>query len=422
MNTTCWKLFSYLVIDCKAAQDRLNQMAADGWALEHIYLGLFARFCRTNRTDLTYFLDWSSPRFQEAGEYLQLCSDADWEPVQTLDYLNIYASRSGSFPSPIQTDPTLEYQRFQQKVLRQMALGAAILAGMFLLLFLARGGPYRIGGWSWRETAAILLSTSFSTTFALLCAPFWLAGWLAYLVLLLRRILAWRAAAREGRPLPSPDPKTAQTWGTMRFLGNFSLVALLFLLLPDALFNGFGTSSSTIGLLIGNTIALFICWENPRLARRSLLFVGWSAALLLCLRLNGPLRAEYPGRLPPAPLIEQAQVLGEDRNDAVWGSRAKWQELLPGPEMEYSDIGYHASLSVEVQTWTSPSLAQWAFGPVPEDMEAVPGHPGVWRGTSGRDGEGIYLLRLNKTQMTLRYFGAFPQDPLEPALVWLEET
>lgn len=417
MKSTRWKLFSYLVMDRRAAQAWLNQMAAEGWALEHIYLGQFARFRATDRTDLTYFLDWVNPQFPDTPDYLQLCADAGWEPVQTLDYLNLYASRPGASPDPIQTDPALEYQRFQKKVLQHMALGVAVLVGMLLLSFLSQGGPFRIGGWSWRETAAILLSGSFSGTFALLCAPVWLAGWLAYLAALLRRVLLWRAAAREGRLLPDPDPKQVRIWGVVRFLGHLSLGAVALLLLADALLNGFGALSSAIGIFLGSGLGCLINRDNPPLARRGLLALGWAAALILCLRLNGPLRAEFSGRMPPAPLLEQALVTDADRSDTIWGSRARWQER---PSEANADAS--AALLVEAQTWTSPALAQWAFGPIPEDMEAVPGHPGMWRGTSDRDGENTYLLRREQTQITLRAMGTFSQDPLPAALAWLERV
>ena len=39
---TCWRLFSYLAIDYKAAQAELDRMAAEGWALERIHSGVLA--------------------------------------------------------------------------------------------------------------------------------------------------------------------------------------------------------------------------------------------------------------------------------------------------------------------------------------------------------------------------------------------
>ena len=118
--------FPYQLADAKAMAAELNRLAAEGWELEHIYLGLFARFRRTERRDLTYFLDWTSAL--EDAEYLQLCSDAGWAFVQSVGYLNFYAAKPDARPLPIQTDPELEYQRFQKKTARNVLFSAAYLA------------------------------------------------------------------------------------------------------------------------------------------------------------------------------------------------------------------------------------------------------------------------------------------------------
>ena len=39
-----WSLFTYPVMDIKAAEDALNRRAAEGWRLEKIHLGAFASF------------------------------------------------------------------------------------------------------------------------------------------------------------------------------------------------------------------------------------------------------------------------------------------------------------------------------------------------------------------------------------------
>ena len=187
MKETCWKLFCYLIIDHRAAQAWLNRMAEDGWELVHIYFGLFARFRRTERTDLSYFLDWADPKYLETSDYLQLCSDAGWEPVQTVDYLNLYASRPGTSPAPIQTDSELEYRRFRQKALRRMALGgviAFVVTPLILLPLLLLPSSANV---SPQEIAADLLSSSLTSSLILFCLPFWLAGGLAYLALLAGR-------------------------------------------------------------------------------------------------------------------------------------------------------------------------------------------------------------------------------------------
>ena len=137
-ESTCWRLFSYLAIDYKAAQAELDRMAAEGWALERVHSGVLARFRRTDRTDLRYFLDWTDATKPEEHDYLQLCTEAGWELVETVGYLNIYASRPGTDPLPIQTDPALEYQRDPKKVLRRMLLAdLPLLIPQLLILLLA---------------------------------------------------------------------------------------------------------------------------------------------------------------------------------------------------------------------------------------------------------------------------------------------
>ncbi len=104
MKETCWKLFCYLIIDHRAAQAWLNRMAEDGWELVHIYFGLFARFRRTERTDLSYFLDWADPKYLETSDCLQLCSDAGWGRYR-LWTISIFMP-PGRGPPPLPSRPT----------------------------------------------------------------------------------------------------------------------------------------------------------------------------------------------------------------------------------------------------------------------------------------------------------------------------
>ena len=48
MNTAGWSLFTYPVMDIKAAEALLNRRAAEGWTLDRVYLGTFARFVPAN--------------------------------------------------------------------------------------------------------------------------------------------------------------------------------------------------------------------------------------------------------------------------------------------------------------------------------------------------------------------------------------
>lgn len=420
MKETCWKLFCYLIIDHRAAQAWLNRMAEDGWELVHIYFGLFARFRRTERTDLSYFLDWADPKYLETSDYLQLCSDAGWEPVQTVDDLNLYASRPGTSPAPIQTDSELEYRRFRQKALRRMALGgviAFVVTPLILLPLLLLPSSANV---SPQEIAAGLLSSSLTSSLILFCLPFWLAGGLAYLALLAGRLLRWRQAVKDGRQLPVPTSRTAGAWGKLKLLGEFSLSLMLLLLLPDALLNGAISLSNVIGLLIGCAISISLYRDNSRLFRRVLCTAGCLALLLLCILLHSPVRNAFPGRLPPSPVLADTRVINETRADTLLGSHVKWEEFFPRPDMGDSKIGYPASVTVEAQTWVSPVLADWAFGTPPSNMVAVPGRGDTWQFTGNTAEHGGYRLRRGNTLLTLSYYGDLPADPLSAALAWLD--
>ena len=44
MKTASWSLFTYPVMDIKAAEALLNRRSTEGWTLDRVYLGTFARF------------------------------------------------------------------------------------------------------------------------------------------------------------------------------------------------------------------------------------------------------------------------------------------------------------------------------------------------------------------------------------------
>ena len=202
-ESTCWRLFSYLAIDYKAAQAELDRMAAEGWALERVHSGVLARFRRTDRTDLRYFLDWTDATKPEQHDYLQLCTEAGWELVETVGYLNIYASRPGTDPLPIQTNPALEYQRYRKKVLRRMLLAdLPLLIPLLLILLLAVV--------SWKRLPSIparlplILTQSNLASAILLTSPLPLSLLLLQLIWSGRHFRCWKQAAGAGE---APGPR-----------------------------------------------------------------------------------------------------------------------------------------------------------------------------------------------------------------------
>ena len=101
MKTTSWSLFTYPVMDIKAAEALLNRRAAEGWTLDRVYLGAFARFVPAD-TRSAWCVDWSRPGYSERPDYLALCADAGWTLVQKVGAFNLYKAPVGT--PPIQTD------------------------------------------------------------------------------------------------------------------------------------------------------------------------------------------------------------------------------------------------------------------------------------------------------------------------------
>lgn len=99
--------FSVSSYQYKGVEQWLNQQAGQGWELTSRAL-LTAKFLRTDRTDLRYCTDLISGNREEQLEYLALCKEAGWEQVERVGIMAIFASRPGTDPDPIQTDPELE--------------------------------------------------------------------------------------------------------------------------------------------------------------------------------------------------------------------------------------------------------------------------------------------------------------------------
>ena len=115
MNTE-FRFFPYEAMNYKAAQAWLDRKAAQGWGLARIYLGCIARLQRAEQPSHFVDLDIRSGFDGDTdADYLQLCSDAGWELVQSLWGMLLFRSAPGRTPAPIQTDGQLEWERFWKK-------------------------------------------------------------------------------------------------------------------------------------------------------------------------------------------------------------------------------------------------------------------------------------------------------------------
>lgn len=134
-------LFCFGISDLKGVEDYLNRQAAKGWELEKAG-ALFARWKRTERTDLTWCVDLEKPRQtrEERREYFDLCAQAGWELVTIVNGWYLFKSRPGTKPVPVQTDEGLEKKDYNQYFLRGL-LPIVIYIAVMAALVTAAGGP-----------------------------------------------------------------------------------------------------------------------------------------------------------------------------------------------------------------------------------------------------------------------------------------
>lgn len=124
--------FPYSAFDCKAAQDYLDQKAAQGWVLDQIFPGRLARFVPAQGR--RHFVDVCSyAGFGPDYDFIQLCGDAGWECVKD-DFADmvLFRSKLGVDPQPIQSDPNFEWREFLRKQVRHRL----IYKGVYLLILL----------------------------------------------------------------------------------------------------------------------------------------------------------------------------------------------------------------------------------------------------------------------------------------------
>lgn len=414
MKNTCWKLFSYLTIDHQAAQDRLNEMASVGWELDLLLFDLFARFRRTERTDLTYFLDWADPNETEESDYLRMCAEAGWDIKDELGYWNLYVSRPGLSPVPIQTDPELEYQRFRQKALRRMALNLIPLLLTVLSLgavSLVLGTPLGLHFWEGQSESMI--------DFALLVLlPLWSLGGLAHLVLLWHRLRSWQKALRRGKA-PSPSRQAAEIWKVISALGF--LLPLLFFFLSEAvelLLNSGGRGRAGFSFIL-----LLLCFtfqsfrRNARKERQfRILLLSCAGVCLICLLLHTPFRSFFPGRLPTGTLLENTVVDGEFfRTDAPLGSYRSWAEraVMENGEPDPMELSLF-----QARTYVTAGFAQRMAQAWAEEGHMAPaeGLDGVWRSKNGTG----YVLLYKNTCLSVLYYEGPPEVLYQSARKWME--
>ena len=349
MKKASWSLFTYPVMDIKAAEALLNRRAAEGWALDRVYLGTFARFVPAD-TRWAWCVDWSRPGYSERPDYLALCADAGWVLVQKVGAFNLYKAPVGT--PPIQTDGGEESRRFRREVLRANFKGWIFLLAMILLLAAL---VLLVSDGSWRQVLLSLLLTQ-TGFFLLLSLPAILGAWLLWTGRLLLRLRQWDRAAGGALPVPGRRSAGAAAWLCLfcRFWG-VTVIACFFLDAVQTM-----SLSTALGLLIGSVLALFF-YKNRRTkeGRQSLnrhITVIFYAVLFSAVIFASFLTPVTSQMMPTSMLMDETFVPGAVRVDRNFrrysGIRFTVQSLQPTPSDEGSFALRHQSW------WENPSSEQ----------------------------------------------------------------
>lgn len=418
-------LFTYPVMDMKAAEAELNRQAEAGWRLEKIWLGIVAVFVPAH-VPVCYCLDWcDNVKGTERMDYQELLSQAGWEHRMELPYWNLYEAPAGT--PPIQTDGELEYQRFRSKVLRRMAKGAllalVVLAISLWNLLTTSGGVGVLSILLWASALHMMAA-------ALLLLPLWVAGGLAWLGRMALRLWQWRQAAREGGPTPVPGRWSGLAAALLTLAGWLSLVLVCAAAAWDLITGCMPILGAGLFLLCAGILFVRSLWE-----RRQTKWVRRMAALFLLTALCGGAGrvlffgpAEATLLEPPLtdahllPGATEVWSLWEDRNNAANSLLActDWDELDVNAENGFriceTPLGYRREAPVRGTAWRArwPWLAGWLVAVQRGGMETVEGYPGVWHGTTA-EGE-LWLLRRGTLVLRVK-------NDLEPLdKDWLADT
>lgn len=338
MKDTKRNFFYFSAADFKGVQKLLEDEANKGWELADVDGFLTARFVRTERNDLTYYVDLMPqgvhPDTQE--KYLRLCEDAGWELVGdffayrgskgtfSLAELWIFKSKPGRHPLPVQTDAEIEEVNFREYVMKGMlysVLSLAFLMGCWGSTFWGR-----FLRWNWYD--------DWRTFCAGIAVPL-LCIYVGFRLLDLLATAAWyRSSVRKGGVLPATPRAVLYGRGVAYLLGGVPFLLVIAGLLLDAPHWEEGVLLyivlGVIALLSLAGYAKALPWVRTKRQRKQCLAVGivclCSVAVLGLLDWEGPwknlsgggtmelvrsqLQAELKGQ-PVVPL--EAVGIGADR-------------------------------------------------------------------------------------------------------------
>ena len=419
-----FSLFTYPVMDIKAAEAELNRRAAAGWRLEKLWLGTVASFVPAEEP-VCYCIDWIDPVLAvDAPDYRALLAEAGWTRRALVGSWAVYEAPAGA--TPIQTDSALEYQRFRKKVLRR-ALIAWGVAGAVLLLMAALVLLVSGGRLSWEDAAGIMATSNLAAPL-LLSLPLLLAGGLLWLGRMALRLYQWRRAAREGEPFPVPGRISAGAAKICILLVWLWVVLLLAALCLDIL-DGRVNLGWAIGLAVGGFLSLRVYSHMDEDLRRRNRRRAWGALALAAavvvvpwLVPDGLTDPLYPDR----PLAEAQLLEGKD----TWCIQHQDEASLLASCTRWEEGTEDGSAWLEGRCWHIRSalladrlLAQYQ-SEAEDGLEAPPGMEGVWTGRvsapNGWRGE-LWLIRRGNVIVRIEAVcGLVEEQDLQDILAQLE--
>ena len=420
-----FSLFTYPVMDMKAAEAELNRRAAAGWRLEKLWLGILAVFVPA-RVPVRYCINWADPKRGDGQDYEALLADAGWRRHTQVAYRVIYEAPAGT--TPIQTDSELEYQRFRKKALRRMAAGGAgllaMLAVLLVLLFLL--DP--VFGW---ERLAGFLAEFNTLALVLPTLPLLTAGLAAWFIRMLLRLWQWRRCAQAGEALPAPGRISARLAALACLLGYVYLIPVVAAFGLDAL-SGRINVGWCIGTIIGSLYGMRKAeWDIPRRNFRAT--IGLATAVLVCILLSPLGLAEhfYPRQPVEDPRVltgqPESSVLEEEASFLV--SHASWEEYTWLEQIPY---GFPKVYGSRGECWTArwPWMTDWLLAHYLAELGTyfqtpLEGYEDVWLARADlHDGhtEDVWVIRRGNTVVELySHQGPLDEEWLNRVLLQLEE-
>ena len=102
-----------IYLDKGAEEKWLNQMAADGWAMESFFGGIY-QFSACEKGAYTYRVDFGDKLFSISEDYRELMQDAGIQIVQTWGYWVILRKKTSEGAFMLYTDLASNIEHYQK--------------------------------------------------------------------------------------------------------------------------------------------------------------------------------------------------------------------------------------------------------------------------------------------------------------------